>query len=81
MKGNVCPKGADLNIIENVWGRMKAAMARRPLHRATADELWRFVLEEWEKLRNERNSISALFSSLPARMRAVVDVRGEMTSY
>ncbi|KAM7315852.1 putative transposable element tc1 transposase [Ixodes scapularis] len=39
------PKGADLNIIENNWGRMKAAMARRPLHRATADELWRFVLE------------------------------------
>ncbi|KAG0429672.1 hypothetical protein HPB47_023404, partial [Ixodes persulcatus] len=58
-----------LKIIENVWGRMKAAMARRPLHRATADEFWRFVLEEWERLRNERNSISALFSSLPARMR------------
>ncbi|KAM7287259.1 putative transposable element tc1 transposase [Ixodes scapularis] len=75
------PKGADLNIIENVWGCMEAAMARRPLHRATADELWRFVLEEWEKLRNERNFVSALFSSLPSRMRAVVDARGEVTSY
>ncbi|KAG0416809.1 hypothetical protein HPB47_006123, partial [Ixodes persulcatus] len=52
--------------------------ARRPLHRATADELWRFVLKEWKK--NERNFVSALFSSLPARMRAVVDARGEMTS-
>ncbi|KAG0445699.1 hypothetical protein HPB47_018860 [Ixodes persulcatus] len=50
-----------------------AAMARRLLHRATADELWCFVLEEWEKLQNERNFVSALFSSLPFGMRAVVD--------
>ncbi|KAG0439903.1 hypothetical protein HPB47_016476 [Ixodes persulcatus] len=48
---------------------------------ATADGLWRFVLEEWEKPRSERNFVSALFSSLSARMRAVVDARVEMTSY
>ncbi|KAM7307395.1 putative transposable element tc1 transposase [Ixodes scapularis] len=37
------PKGADMNIIEHVWGRIKVAMSRRPLHRASADELWEAV--------------------------------------
>ncbi|KAG0426086.1 hypothetical protein HPB47_026796, partial [Ixodes persulcatus] len=33
------PKGADLSIIENVWGRMKAAMVRTPIYSTTEDQL------------------------------------------
>ncbi|KAM7294562.1 uncharacterized protein ISCGN_024068 [Ixodes scapularis] len=57
----------------------RSTRTRRAVQRATADELWRIVLEKWEKLRNERDFVSALFSSLPSRMRAVVDAQGEMT--
>ncbi|KAG0445618.1 hypothetical protein HPB47_013456 [Ixodes persulcatus] len=35
------PKGANLNIIEYVWRRIKVATSRRPLHRATA---YKFLL-------------------------------------
>ncbi|KAG0441290.1 hypothetical protein HPB47_015993 [Ixodes persulcatus] len=58
--------GADLNIIEQVWRRMKTAMARRPLHSATRDDLWRFVQKEWERLRNERDFVAQLYDSQPS---------------
>lgn len=75
------PKGADLNIIEHVWRRMKVAMARRLLHRATADELWHVVHDEWERLRGQPDLVAALYDSLPSRMRAVVEGHGETTRY
>uniref|UniRef100_A0A131XWY2 Putative transposable element n=2 Tax=Ixodes ricinus TaxID=34613 RepID=A0A131XWY2_IXORI len=74
-------KGADLNIIEHVWGRIRAVMTRRFLHRATTDELWSAVCGEWERLRGEPGFVIALYDSLPDRVRAVVTGNGEMTRY
>ncbi|KAH9380501.1 hypothetical protein HPB48_013948 [Haemaphysalis longicornis] len=47
------PKGADLNIIENVWGRMKVALNWTPMPSATEDELWPAVFAEWQRLASD----------------------------
>lgn len=75
------PKGADLNIIEHVWGLIKSTMEQRPLHRSTSDELFEDVSREWVRLRGEPGFVTALYVSLPDRMRAVVTGYGEMTRY
>lgn len=41
-----CSKGADINIIEHVWERMKANLSRLSLDLVTADELWEALQEE-----------------------------------
>lgn len=85
MRGVRClkwvPKGADLNIIEAVWGRMKVRLCKRGLHSSSADELWSAVEEEWIRLQNERSFIDNLYASLPSRMQDVIAVQGAMTRY
>lgn len=75
------PKGADLNVIENVWGRLKASLARKPLYSATSDQLWAQVSNEWERLKADREYVRSLYDSLPSRIAAVVAVSGHMTRY
>lgn len=75
------PKGADMNIIENVWGRIKVAMVRKPIYSATEDQLWAAVLAEWERLKADTTFVSSLYESLPSRMAAVIELNGEMTRY
>ncbi|KAL1466052.1 hypothetical protein MTO96_042972 [Rhipicephalus appendiculatus] len=41
-------QSCDLNIIENVWGRMKPSLSRLCLHGKSADDFWDFLNEEWE---------------------------------
>ncbi|KAH9373220.1 hypothetical protein HPB48_004965 [Haemaphysalis longicornis] len=73
------PKGAGLNIIENVWGRTKVALNRTPMPSATEDELWAAVLAEWQRLASDTSLVTALYESLPSRMSAVVEVNDDMT--
>lgn len=75
------PKGADMNIIENVWGRTKVAMVRTPIYSATEDQLLAAVLAEWESLKADTIFVSSLYESLPSRMAAVIQLNGEMTRY
>lgn len=70
------PKGADFNIIENVWGLMKQQLARRQLHGASKDLLWEAVQEEWTRLQGLPGIASTLYASLPARARNVVMAGG-----
>ncbi|KAH6934160.1 hypothetical protein HPB50_021147 [Hyalomma asiaticum] len=83
MRGARClrglPKGADLNIIEAVWGRMKIRLRKRGLHSSSADELWSTVEEEWMRLQNERSFNDNLHASLQSRMQDVIAVQGAMT--
>lgn len=85
MRGVRClrwvPKGADLNIIEAVWGRMKVRLCKRGLHSSSADELWSAVEGEWMRLQNERSFIDNLYASLQSRMQDVIAVQGAMTRY
>ncbi|KAH6932502.1 hypothetical protein HPB50_006447 [Hyalomma asiaticum] len=73
------PKGAHLNIIEAVWGRMKVRLCKRGLHSSSADELWSTVEEEWMRLQNERSFIDNLYASLQSKMQDVIAVQGAMT--
>ncbi|KAH6947045.1 hypothetical protein HPB50_016909 [Hyalomma asiaticum] len=74
------PQGADMKIVENVWGAMKKALSRRPIAGGSQDALWAAVKEEWERLRAS-NFVDRLFNSLPRRMRAVVAAEGGFTKY
>ncbi|KAH8033137.1 hypothetical protein HPB51_007754 [Rhipicephalus microplus] len=71
----------DLSTIEEVWGTMKASMARRPLHGLSADALWAVVTEDWEQLRVNRSFCASLHSFWPGRKWAVIDAAGKATRY
>lgn len=75
------PQSPDLNIIENVWGNMKLALAHRQLRAVSADVLWAIVQEEWERIRADTNICRSLYSSLPNRINAVIGAGGEPTRY
>lgn len=75
------PQSPDLNIIENVWGRMKTSLPRLNSHGKSADGLWAVVNEEWERLKCDSSFTEALYRSLPDRMKAVVDGQGDVTRY
>ncbi|KAH7978859.1 hypothetical protein HPB49_007093 [Dermacentor silvarum] len=66
------PQSPDLNVIENVWGRMKTTLSRLSLHGKSVDDLWAAVNEEWERLKCDSSFTEALYRSLPERMKAVV---------
>lgn len=76
-----CAKGADMNIIEHVWARMKANLSRLSLDLVTADELWEAIQEEWKRIQADTSFIEALYRSLPERMEAVIQAGGAMTCY
>ncbi|KAM7310536.1 hypothetical protein ISCGN_007444 [Ixodes scapularis] len=76
-----CPKGVDLNIIEPVWGRMKANISKLSLDTVNADELWRAIPEEWERLQSDSTFVDALYASLPSRMECVIQAGSAMTRY
>lgn len=75
------PQSPDLNIIENVWGNIKLALAHRQLRAVSADVLWAIVQEEWERIRADTNICRSLYSSLPNRINAVIGAGGEPTRY
>ena len=72
-------KGCDMSPIENAW-----AMVQRDVDFTNVnnqDELWGAVEEAWQRLRDDQQYWEALVVSLPDRMRAVVESRGEWTRY
>ncbi|KAH6934238.1 hypothetical protein HPB50_022068 [Hyalomma asiaticum] len=50
-------RSPDINVIENVWGIIKAALARRGTHGASAETLWKAVQDEWNRLRSGYTSL------------------------
>lgn len=74
------PQGADMNIIENVWGAMKKSLSSRQLQGGSRDALWQAVEEEWQRLR-ATDFAARLFESIPRRVAAVVSAKGDFTKY
>ncbi|KAG0445740.1 hypothetical protein HPB47_014097 [Ixodes persulcatus] len=70
------PGRADMNVIENVWGLLKRMFVKRNLQDSSKETLWAALNEEWEKLRLDDQLPSALFQSLPRRMRDVISSQG-----
>lgn len=75
------PCGADINIIENVWGIMKKRLAKKTLRDSSRDTLWAVVSEEWQRLREDRELCPALYGSIPRRINSVVSQNGACTHY
>ena len=69
----------DLNIIENVWLKLKRRLQCRAENIRTAAELSHAITQEWQALTVEY--IQGLYRSLTRRMRKVIRVKGEMTKY
>ena len=69
----------DLNIIENVWLKLKRQLQNHAGNINTADELSNAIRHEWQQL--PVDYIQGLYRSIPKRIRKVISVKGEMTKY
>ena len=68
------PNSPDLNPIENVWSILKQRVYRYQRRPTTADELWERISTEWQAMRLQ--SIENLADSMPSRITAVIQARG-----
>ncbi|KAL3174355.1 hypothetical protein MRX96_040943 [Rhipicephalus microplus] len=75
------PKSPDLNIIENVWGLMKAQLVHANLTNNDADTLWKHVEMEWNALRQDPDLVKSLFASIPKRLNDVKESSGGVSKY
>jgi transposase len=69
----------DLNVIENVWLKLKIRLQQRVEVLNTADKLSAAIKDIWENL--SVDYIQGLYHSIPKRLRKVLKVKGEMTKY
>ncbi|KAH7946940.1 hypothetical protein HPB52_006198 [Rhipicephalus sanguineus] len=72
------PHYLDLNIIENVWSRTKTSLYRLSLQGRSADGLWPAANKEREC---DLSFTEALYRSLTARTKAVLNAGGDVTQY
>lgn len=67
----------DLNPIENVWNIMKQHILRQ--HPTNYNELRQAILDAWELVTPD--VLRKLFDSMPSRIQAVIDNKGDRTDY
>ena len=72
------PVSPDLNVIENVWARLKGKtrelIADRPPR--NRDELWDHVLAAWKEIAQNLNYFPRLTDSMPRRAEAIREAEG-----
>ncbi len=77
------PKGADMNIIENLWSMLAYGVSQMmrmfgiPRNR---DELWEIVIAIWNAIRNS-GVIESLVNSMPTRIHDCINLMGGWTKY
>lgn len=70
------PKGADLNVIENAWGALKARTGS--MRNTTSDELFELAQRQWQIMSTHGDSLVSL---MPERLNAVQGYEGGWTGY
>lgn len=70
-------RSPDLNIIENIWGKIKYEMRGKIFD--STDDLWEEVNHQWTQIPNE--FIHRLYASMPTRINAVIEAQGGITKY
>jgi transposase len=73
------PQSPDLNIIENIWKVIKVRVRRRICKIENASDLRTVVAEIWSSL--QAHYVRSLYNSIPRRIRAVLETRGNITKY
>ncbi|XP_077516601.1 uncharacterized protein LOC144127466 [Amblyomma americanum] len=73
------PKGADFNLIEQIWGMMKRNLAMRTFQHQSKAELWAAMSEEWEKLSGLADLVPRLYASILKRIADAVHANGAFT--
>jgi len=73
------PQSPDLNPIEHLWDVLERKIrARNPLPK-NKEELWQILQEEWSQIDN--SVIQSLVDSMPRRVTAVIESKGNPTKY
>src|SRR5690554_5874146 len=72
-------QSADLNLIEHIWNYLKVRIGLKKKRPTSIRDLWRVVLEEWEKI--PQDYIESLYRSMPSRVQAVLKAKGGHTRY
>ncbi|CDF40241.1 unnamed protein product [Chondrus crispus] len=72
-------KSPDINIIENVWGVMARTVYARGKQFDNIEDLKVAIEEAWATVGSD--PLLRLHKSLPRRMNAVMDARGDATKY
>ena len=72
-------KSPDLNIIENVWGFMARTVYKRRKQYSTVDELKQAIRDARDEINSDY--IFKLYNSIPRRLMAVIDAKGNATKY
>ena len=73
------PQSPDLNPIEHLWDELERRVRKRENLPKNLDELFAVLAEEWYSLEGE--TLANLVDSMPRRIQAVIDARGNPTPY
>ena len=73
------PQSPDLNLIENIWARMKVTIDERYPGSRPVASMKEVIKVVWGGL--DAAYLEPYFDSMPARMQAVIDVKGGSTRY
>ena len=73
------PQSPDLNIIENIWKKLKQLVEKRLEEIDSKDSLIRVVMEEWTGIGVDY--IQSLYHTLPQRISAVRKAKGYISKY
>lgn len=75
-------KSPDLNPIENLWAILSEEVSQKnDQGRLRADDLWRRVQEQWDRLRARPSLFESLAGSMVRRLESVVEAGGGQTKY
>jgi hypothetical protein len=69
----------DINIIENIWLKIKRVLQNTARNITTPDELFNGILDIWQNIAPEY--VRNLYLSIPRRIQAVVRSNGQLTKY
>ena len=73
-------QSCDQNPIENLWTRLKKILRTYPAA-SNLDELAKNIRRAWRELGRDTEYIQRLTNSMPARIAAVTDAKGDVTKY
>lgn len=79
---NILPwagQSPDMNPIENVWHILQMNLHKRPRKPTSKNDLFAVLIEEWTKI--PQDTIDSLISTMPRRVKSLIQSKGGSTKY